>query len=153
VIARKDFVETGSAELAPLWQYRTYVRERSMYNTPNTFGIWMIGATCDWILAQGGLAALAERNRRKAAVLYGFLDESKVWRAHAKPGSRSAMNVTFRGATKELEERMLAAAAERGMSGLRGHRSVGGVRASIYNAFPEDGVRRLVELLDEIARA
>jgi len=152
VIARKDFVETGSTELAPLWQYRTYVREKSMYNTPNTFGIWMIGATCDWILAQGGLAALAERNRKKAALLYDFLDHSKVWRGHATPGSRSTMNVTFRGATKELEDRLVATAESRGMSGLRGHRTVGGLRASIYNAFPEQGVRRLVELLAELER-
>ena len=152
VIARKDFVETGSTELAPLWQYRTYVREKSMYNTPNTFGIWMIGATCDWILAQGGLAALAERNRHKAALLYDFLDGSKAWRGHAKPSSRSQMNVTFRGATKELEDRLVATAEARGMSGLRGHRTVGGLRASIYNAFPEDGVKRLVELLAELER-
>jgi phosphoserine aminotransferase len=150
VIARKDFVETGNAQLAPLWQYRTYVREHCMPNTPNTFGIWMIGATCDWILAQGGLAALAERNRDKAALIYDFLDQSKLWRAHAKPGSRSQMNVTFRGASEQLEERLLAEAAAAGMSGLRGHRSVGGLRASIYNAFPEAGVRRLVALLDDL---
>jgi phosphoserine aminotransferase len=92
---------------------------------------------------------MAERNARKAKLLYDFLDASELWRPHAKPGSRSNMNVTFRGATKELEEAMLARAELRGMSGLRGHRSVGGIRASIYNAFPEDGVRRLVELLDE----
>jgi phosphoserine aminotransferase len=107
----------------------------------------MIGATCDWILEQGGLTALAERNQRKAAVLYDFLDHSKRWRAHAKPGSRSVMNVTFRGETTALEDEMIAAAEAHGMSGLRGHRSVGGLRASIYNAFPEAGVRRLVELL------
>ena len=95
---------------------------------------------------------MAERNERKAALLYDFLDHSKHWRAHAKPGSRSRMNVTFRGDTKDLEERLLAAAETRGMSGLRGHRSVGGMRASIYNAFPEHGVSKLVELLDETER-
>jgi phosphoserine aminotransferase len=124
-----------------------------MPNTPNTFGVWMIGEVCRWILAQGGLVELDARNRRKAGVLYDFLDHSKAWRAHAKPGSRSNMNVTFRGATKELEERTLAAAEQHGMSGLRGHRTVGGLRASLYNAFPDDGVHRLVQLLDEIERS
>jgi phosphoserine aminotransferase len=152
VIARKDFVESGRADLPPLAQYRTFVRERSMPNTPNTFGIWMIGEVCRWILAQGGLAAMAERNARKAAVLYDCLDRSRVWKPHAAKGSRSLMNVTFRGATKELEEQLIARAEERGLSGLRGHRSVGGMRASLYNAFPEQGVHRLVELLDEVER-
>jgi phosphoserine aminotransferase len=149
VIARKDFIESGNKELSPLWQYRTYARERSMYNTPNTFGVWMIGATCDWIRDQGGLSALKVCNEKKANLLYNFLDSSKTWRAHAKPGSRSSMNITFRGASKQQEEAMIAAAEARGMSGLRGHRSVGGLRASVYNAFPETGVLRLVELLAE----
>ncbi len=150
VIARKSFLDTGSQTLPPLSQYRTYARERSMHNTPNTFGIYMIAETCGWILEQGGLAALAERNRAKAALLYDFLDHSKRWRGHATPESRSMMNVTFRGETKELEDALVAAAEARGMSGLRGHRTVGGIRASIYNAFPEQGVRQLVELLHEL---
>lgn len=149
VIARRDFIATGSKDLPALFQYRTYEAERSMHNTPNTFGIWMIAEMCAWIKEQGGLAAMAERNRRKAELLYDCLDHSKVWRPHAKPGSRSLMNVTFRGPTKELEDALIARAEERGMSGLRGHRSVGGIRASLYNAFPEEGVRRLVDLLHE----
>ncbi len=147
VIAHRDFVDTGNKALPPLAQYRTYVAERSMHNTPNTFGIWMIGEVCEWILAQGGLAAMEERNARKAALLYDVLDHSKVWRAHATPGSRSMMNVTFRGDTKDREESLIARAEQEGLSGLRGHRSVGGLRASIYNAFPEDGVKRLVDLI------
>ena len=150
VIARRSFLETARDDLAPIWQYRTYEREHSMLNTPNTFGIWMIGAVCEWIRDQGGLTGMAERNQRKAQLLYDFLDASDAWHAHAKPGSRSRMNVTFRGATKALEERLLAEAEARGLSGLRGHRTAGGLRASIYNAFPEAGVVRLVELLDEI---
>jgi phosphoserine aminotransferase len=110
----------------------------------------MIGETCRWIIKNGGLAAMDERNRRKAALLYDFLDHSKKWKAHAQPGSRSQMNITFRGATKELEDELIAKAEARGMSGLKGHRSVGGMRASIYNAFPEEGVKRLVELLAEM---
>jgi phosphoserine aminotransferase len=150
VIARKDFIATGAKDLPALFQYRTYEAERSLHNTPNTFGIWMIGEVCAWIKAQGGLAAMAERNARKAALLYDALDNSKAWKPHAKPGSRSQMNVTWRGATKELEEELIARAEQRGMSGLRGHRSVGGMRASLYNAFPEHGVRKLVDLLHEL---
>jgi phosphoserine aminotransferase len=152
VIARKDFIDSGRRDLPPLAQYRTFASEKSMHNTPNTFGVWMIGAVVAWIRDQGGLAEMAVRNERKAKVVYDFLDQSKVWKGHAEPASRSRMNITFRGATKELEETMLARAEERGMSGLRGHRSVGGLRASIYNAFPEEGVHRLVALLDEVER-
>ena len=100
----------------------------------------------------GGLAALGERNARKSAVLYDFLDHSACWHAHARPGSRSTMNVTFRGASPELEATLLARADAHGLSGLAGHRAVGGLRASIYNAFPEEGVHRLVQLLDEVER-
>lgn len=152
VIARRDFLETGRAELSPLDQYRTYARERSLHNTPNTFGIYIIGEVVAWIRAEGGLTEMAARNARKAGALYDFLDQSRAFRAHAAPGSRSLMNVTFRGATTALEEALLARAEERGLSGLRGHRSVGGMRASIYNAFPESGVHQLVQLLDEIER-
>ncbi|MBA3463028.1 MAG: 3-phosphoserine/phosphohydroxythreonine transaminase [Deltaproteobacteria bacterium] len=150
VIARKDFIATGATNLSPLAQYRTFSAEKSMHNTPNTFGVYVIGEVAQWIRAQGGLAAMSERNARKATLLYDFLDQSKVWRGHAQPSSRSLMNVTFRGATKDLEDTMLARAEARGLSGLRGHRSVGGLRASIYNAFPEEGVQRLVELLDDV---
>jgi phosphoserine aminotransferase len=150
VIANKRFVETANANLPPLSRYATYAREKSMHNTPNTFGIWMIGETCRWILRQGGLAAMAERNAKKAALLYACLDASRVWKAHARPGSRSLMNITWRGPTPAAEDELIAKAEARGMSGLRGHRSVGGMRASIYNAFPEAGVRELVALLHEL---
>ena len=152
VIASRSFIESGRSDLPTLAQYRTYAREHSMHNTPNTFGIYVIGEVVAWIRDQGGLAAMAERNAIKAAVLYDFLDHSTKWRGHARPGSRSQMNVTFRGATAQLEETLLARAEQQGLTNLRGHRSVGGLRASIYNAFPEDGVRRLVRLLDEVER-
>ncbi|MCW5804527.1 MAG: 3-phosphoserine/phosphohydroxythreonine transaminase [Deltaproteobacteria bacterium] len=150
VIARRDFLETARRDLPPLAQYRTYAAEHSMHNTPNTFGIYIVGEVCAWIRDEGGLEAMAERNARKAALLYDYLDQSRAFTPHARPGSRSLMNVTFRAATPDLERRLLAAADARRMSGLKGHRSVGGMRASIYNAFPEDGVRRLVELLDDV---
>ncbi len=150
VIARKDFLETGAVGLPPLAQYRTYAKEQSMHNTPNTFGVYIIGEVVSWIRAQGGLSAMAERNTRKAKIVYDFLDQSTLWKGHAQRASRSMMNITFRGATRELEATMLSRAEERGLSGLKGHRSVGGLRASIYNAFPEEGVQRLVELLDDV---
>lgn len=153
VIGRRDFLESGAKELPPLSQYRTYVKERSMHNTPNTFGVYVIGEVMQWILDEGGLTEMERRNEAKAKVLYDFLDSSQAWRGHARPESRSRMNVTFRGASEELEEKLLAAAEARGLSGLRGHRSVGGLRASIYNAFPHHGVERLVELLAEVERA
>jgi phosphoserine aminotransferase len=152
VIARRAFVETGTDALPALQSYRTYMTERSLYNTPNTFGIFMIGEVCAWILRQGGLEEMARRNREKAAVLYDFLDASTAWKPHAEVGSRSPMNVTFRGATTALEDAFLARAEAAGMTSLRGHRSVGGLRASIYNAFPIEGVRALVDLLHAVER-
>ena len=152
VIAKRDFIETARKDLPPLTQYRTYAKEHSLHNTPNTFGIYVIGEVVAWIRAEGGLSAMGERNARKAKLLYDFLDASRAWTPHAERGSRSQMNITFRGATKELEETMISRAEELGLSGLRGHRSVGGLRASIYNAFPEDGVKKLVELLDDVER-
>jgi len=152
VIARKSFLATRRPELPPLADYMTYVTEGSMYNTPNTFGVYVIGEVVAWIRDEGGLAVLGERNARKAAVLYDFLDHSKLWRACARPGSRSNMNVTFRGATPALEAALIARAEQAGMSGLPGHRDVGGMRASLYNAFPEAGVHQLVQLLHDVER-
>jgi phosphoserine aminotransferase len=156
VIAHKDFLATRRPGLPPLYDYQTYVREGSMYNTPNTFGVFVIGEICAWIREQGGLAVLGERNANKAALVYDFLDASRLWRGHAQVGSRSNMNITFRASrpetAAEIEAALLARAKQRGMSGLAGHRSVGGLRASVYNAFPDSGVRQLVELLAEVER-
>lgn len=150
VLAKKAFLDTGRQDLPPLAQYRTYAAEQSMHNTPNTFGVFVIGEVVKWIAEQGGLDEMARRNAAKAKLLYDCLDASEVWKPHAEVGSRSMMNVTWRAATPELEAKLLAAAEARGLSGLKGHRSVGGMRASIYNAFPEAGVRALVALLDDV---
>lgn len=152
VIGRRDFLESGARDLPPLSQYRTYAQESSMHNTPNTFGVYVIGEVMQWILDQGGLGAMQRHNEDKARVLYDFLDKSQAWRGHARPQSRSLMNVTFRGASAALEEKLLQVAEARGLSGLRGHRSVGGLRASMYNAFPMHGAERLVEVLGEVER-
>jgi phosphoserine aminotransferase len=151
VLARRDFVERGRKDLPPLAQYRTYAAEQSMHNTPNTFGVFVIGEVVAWIEREGGLVEMERRNRAKAALLYACLDASTAWQPHVTDAaSRSVMNVTWRAATPALETALLAAAETRGLSGLKGHRSVGGMRASIYNAFPEAGVRALVALLDDV---
>ncbi len=153
VIIRDDLVERGPADLPTMLQYRTHAKEGSLYNTPNTFGIYVIGEVFKWIKAEGGLAAMAERNARKAKLLYDCLDESRLFSVLAQPGSRSLMNVCFRGPSEEVDNRFVAEATKRGLDGLKGHRSAGGLRASIYNAMPEAGVRALVDFIREFERA
>ncbi|HCA59329.1 MAG TPA: 3-phosphoserine/phosphohydroxythreonine transaminase [Blastocatellia bacterium] len=144
VIIREDMLERIPDGLPLLLDYRTYASADSMPNTPNTWGIYLIGLVTDWLREQGGLAAMAERNREKAKLLYEAVDASDgFYRGHAERAARSLMNVTFRLASEELEERFCTEAERCGMSGLRGHRSVGGIRASIYNAFPQEGVEEL----------
>lgn len=154
VIIRDDLLERIPDGLPQLLDYRTYASADSMPNTPNTWGIYLIGLVTDWLSEQGGLAAIAERNREKARLLYEAIDASDgFYRGHAEREARSLMNVTFRLPSEELEERFCTEAERRGMSGLRGHRSVGGVRASIYNAFPREGVTALVEFMSEFRDA
>lgn len=152
VIGRRDFIDRGRRDLPTIEQYRAYVADKSMPNTPNTFGVYLVGEVVAWIRDQGGLPAMAERNARKAALLYDFLDHSRQWRGHAQRDSRSLMNVTFRGATTAVEQDLITRADARGLRNLAGHRSVGGLRASIYNAFPEQGVHELIALLHEVER-
>jgi phosphoserine aminotransferase len=133
-------------------QYRTHAREHSLYNTPPTFAIYLVREVLRWIRETGGLAAMAARNAEKAALLYGFLDRSEFYRGTAEPGSRSMMNVCFRAPTEELEARFCAEASRRGLEGLKGHRSVGGMRASLYNACTREQVAALVEFMKEFER-
>ncbi|MEX0702205.1 MAG: 3-phosphoserine/phosphohydroxythreonine transaminase [Planctomycetales bacterium] len=147
VIVRKELVERGSRELPTMLQYRTHAANDSMYNTPPTFGIYVIGLVLKWIEEQGGLEAMAERNRAKAATLYRVLDASRLFRPTADADSRSWMNVTFVTGNDELDAKFVKAATAAGFDGLKGHRSVGGMRASVYNAFPAEGVEALVEFL------
>jgi phosphoserine aminotransferase len=149
VIIRKDVVERGKKELPPMLQYRTHAANQSMYNTPPTFGIYVLSEMLAWIKAEGGLAAMAERNRAKAAVLYDHLDRATYFRGTARKDSRSLMNVCFRAPSEALEAKFCAEAERRGLAGLKGHRSVGGMRASIYNAFPKAGCEALVAFMKE----
>jgi phosphoserine aminotransferase len=124
--------------------YNTHISKGSMFNTPNTFGIYVLDRVFAWVERNGGLDGAIERNRAKAALLYGELDRSDFWRPHARGGSRSVMNVTWRLADEELESVFLEEASAAGMGGLKGHRSVGGIRASMYNGCPIESVRALV---------
>jgi phosphoserine aminotransferase len=153
VIIRDDLVEAGPKTLPTMLQYRTHVAEKSLYNTPPTFGIYVMGEVFKWIQAQGGLAAMAEHNRAKAALLYDYLDQSDFFRGTVQPDSRSLMNVCFRGPSEELEAKFISEATKRGLDGLKGHRSVGGMRASIYNACPRAAIEALVAFMKEFERA
>ena len=153
VIVRDDLVEAGPKDLPIMLQYRTHAAEKSMYNTPNTFGIYLMGQVFKWIREIGGLRTMAEVNAEKAKILYDYLDQTDFFRGTARPDSRSLMNVCFRGPTEDLEAKFVSEAAKRGLDGLKGHRSAGGMRASIYNAFPRTGVQALVNFMKEFERA
>ena len=153
VIIRNDLVEAGPQNLPTMLQYRTHAGEKSLYNTPPTFAIYVMGEVFKWIQAQGGLAAMAEHNRAKAALLYDYLDQSEFFRGTVQRDSRSLMNVCFRAPTEELETKFISEATKRGLDGLKGHRSVGGMRASIYNACPRAGVEALLAFMKEFELA
>jgi phosphoserine aminotransferase len=153
VIIRNDLVEAGAKTLPTMLQYRTHAAENSLYNTPPTFGIYVMGEVFKWIQAQGGLLAMAEHNEAKAELLYDYLDSSEFFRGTAQPDSRSLMNVCFRGPSEELEAKFIGEATKRGLDGLKGHRSVGGMRASIYNACSRESVQALVSFMKEFERA
>jgi phosphoserine aminotransferase len=153
VIIRNDLVEAGAKTLPTMLQYRTHAAENSLYNTPPTFGIYVMGEVFKWIQSQGGLKAMAEHNESKARLLYDYLDNSEFFRGTAQPDSRSVMNVCFRGPSEELETKFISEATKRGLDGLKGHRSVGGMRASIYNACSLQSVQALVSFMKEFERA
>lgn len=152
VIVREDLLERSAADLPAMLNYKVQAANNSLYNTPNTFGIYVLGLTIKWLASRGGLGAVAATNARKAELLYAEIDRTGFYRGTADPASRSLMNVTFRLPTEALETRFDREAAAAGLDGLKGHRSVGGLRASIYNAFPIEGVHALVEFMREFER-
>jgi phosphoserine aminotransferase len=152
VIIRKDLAERVPETVPNMLRYRTHLENDSLYNTPPTFGIYLLCLVTRWLKAQGGMDAMQVLNERKAGKLYAALDASDFYTGTAVPEFRSTMNVTFRLPTEELEKAFIAEAAAQQMDGLKGHRSVGGIRASIYNAFPEAGVDALVAFMQEFER-
>lgn len=150
VVIRRDLLERSRDDLSAMFNYRAFSDKRSLLNTPPVFAVYVMGLVLEDLEQNGGLEAAGERNRRKAEVLYGAIDRSDGFYAgHAEVASRSRMNVTFRVVPNDLEPRFLAEAEQRGLVGLKGHRSVGGIRASIYNSVEWASVERLVEFLDE----
>ena len=152
VIIRDDLVARTPASLATMLQYGVHVENKSMYNTPPVFGIYIMRLVLKWLLKEGGLSAIDASNARKAQKLYAEIDRTGYYRGHAQPDSRSRMNVTFRLPSEELEKKFVKESTAAGLDGLKGHRSVGGLRASIYNAFPEAGVDTLVAFMKEFER-
>lgn len=148
VIIREDLLDLVPDNQLSMLDYRAIAENGSMLNTPNTWGIYIVNLVCEWLKEQGGLKGIARINEKKAALLYEAIDSSDgFYKGHAEKKCRSRMNVTFRLGSDELENEFLSEAERRRMSGLKGHRSVGGIRASIYNAFPLEGVERLVEFM------
>lgn len=147
VIVRDDWVKRAPEDLPTMLQYRTHANSDSMFNTPPTFGIYIMGLVFKWIKSQGGLSARDDANRKKAGKLYDYLDSSRLFSGTAAEDSRSLMNVTFVTGNAEVDARFIAEATAAGFNGLKGHRSVGGMRASLYNAFPIEGVDALVEFM------
>jgi len=152
VIIRKNFLDRVSESVPTMFKYKTHAEANSLYNTPPTFGIYLLKLILEWIEEQGGIEAIQKKNEEKAKILYDAIDNSNgFYIAHAKEGSRSLMNVSFNIKDKDadLESKLIKETEAAGMIGLKGHRSIGGLRASIYNAMPKEGVEALVKLMQD----
>lgn len=152
VILRDDMLGKIPDGLHTMLDYRTHVENDSLYNTPNTWGIYILDLVCKWMKERGGLDAISRMNEEKARKIYDAVDATDFYRGHAVREARSDMNVTFRLPSEELEKKFTLEATAQGLDGLKGHRSVGGIRASVYNAFPVEGVDALVEFMREFER-
>lgn len=149
VIVREDLVTDSPKHLPTMLRYNTYLKNNSLYNTPPSFGIYMINEVLKWIEEKGGLAGVQDMNRKKAALIYDAIDNSGgFYRGCVNPDSRSDMNITFRLETEELEKEFVKASEKEGFVGLKGHRSVGGLRASVYNAVPYESCKALVDFME-----
>lgn len=153
VIIREDLLDRTPANTPTMLCYKTHADKGSMFNTPPCFAIYGVGEVLKWLKKQGGVAAMEARNIEKAGLLYDQIDGGDYYRGHAEKDSRSMMNVSFNLPTAELEAKFIEEATEIGLNGLKGHRSIGGCRASIYNAFPKEGVEKLVAFMKEFEAA
>jgi len=152
VIVRQDMLQRSAASLHTMLNYAVHAENQSLYNTPPVFPIYVMRLVMTWLLKNGGLAAMDKANGRKSDKLYAEIDRTGFYRGHAHKDCRSRMNVTFRLPSEELDKKFAKEATAAGLDGLKGHRSVGGMRASIYNAFPEAGVDALVAFMKEFER-
>lgn len=151
VIVREDLLEYADPKMPTMLEWKTMAENGSMYNTPPCYSIYMAKLVYEWLLETGGLSAMKERNVKKARMLYDYLDSQDYYLAPVQKESRSMMNVTFITGNPELDKRFAAEAGAAGLKNLKGHRSVGGMRASIYNAMPIEGVEKLIEFMDGFA--
>ena len=152
-VVSKELLDRGRKDIPKIFQFRTHAENKSLYNTPPTFGVYMVRNVLAWLKSQGGLAKVEEANRKKAGRLYGVIDKnSQFFRSPVEKESRSVMNVVFRLPSEELEAQFIADAKKKGMVGLKGHRSVGGIRASIYNAASYEWVDALAGFMEEFAK-
>lgn len=149
VIIRDDLLDEAPDTLPTMLRYKTHADKQSMFNTPPCLAIYMVGEVCKWLQKQGGVEKIEQVNRAKAASIYEVIDEGEYYRGHAEPGSRSVMNIAFNLPSAELEARFIKEAAAQGLVGLKGHRSIGGCRASMYNAFPPEGADKLAAFMRE----
>ena len=150
VIIRKDLIPESVDDSVPtMLQYKTHADAKSLYNTPPCYGIYICGKVFKWLKKMGGLQAIKEKNEEKAKILYDFLDESNLFKGTVRKEDRSLMNVPFVTGNEELDAKFVKEATEAGFVNLKGHRTVGGMRASIYNAMPKEGVEKLVAFMKE----
>ena len=152
VIMRNDLIDNGADNLTSMMSYRTHRDKQSMYNTPPCFSIYIVKLVMEWLESNGGLEAMESVNDKKAKILYDAIDGLSLYNGTAEPKDRSKMNVTFRITPGELEDKFIKEAEARGFIGLKGHRSVGGCRASIYNAMPVEGVEALVKFMEKFEK-
>jgi phosphoserine aminotransferase len=152
VIMKKELAARTPENTPIFFRYSTHIKDGSLYNTPNTWAIYLLDLICKWLEDRGGAAGIEKINEKKAATLYNVLDSSDFWRSPVEVESRSIMNVVWRLASEELEDKFISEAKKAGMVGLKGHRSVGGVRASIYNAVPLESVEALAAFMKEFER-
>lgn len=151
-IMRDDMVKRTPTTLPTMLQYAVHAENTSLYNTPPVFPIYVMRLVLAWLLKNGGLEAIEKKNIKKADTVYREIDRTGFYRGHAEKDSRSRMNITFRLPSEELEKKFAKEATAAGMDGLKGHRSVGGLRASVYNAFPQEGVDTLVQFMQEFEK-
>ena len=152
-IVREDLITEDVLPGTPtMMQFKTHADNRSMYNTPNCYCIYICGKVFKWLKSMGGLEAMKERNEKKASILYNFLDESELFKGTVRREDRSLMNVPFVTGDSQMDAKFVAEAAEAGFVNLKGHRTVGGMRASIYNAMPVEGVEKLVAFMKEFEK-
>jgi len=152
VIIREDLLERAEDSIPSMLRYKTHADKDSMFNTPPTFAIYIVGEVLKWLKNQGGVAAIEQKNIEKAGLIYDIIDAGDYYRGHALEDSRSMMNIAFNLPTAALEAKFIEEAAASGLNGLKGHRSIGGCRASIYNAFPRQGVEKLAQFMEDFAR-